>query len=66
MKHTIQTQFDECMKREGVSTFIAFVRSVKGRGFDRYTIGRWFSKLVEKDEYARRDRDKLIEWLSRP
>lgn len=64
MKHTIQAQFEEQMKREGVSTFIAFLRSIKGRGFDRFTIGRWFNKLVDKDDYERKDRDKLLEWLS--
>lgn len=66
MKHTIQAQFEKQMEKEGISTFIAFERAVRGRGFDRYLIGRWFKKLVDKDDYMRRDFDKLVEWLSRP
>jgi len=62
MRHTIEAQFDNELT-EGVSTFIAFVRSVQGKGFDRNLVGRYFTKLVDKDDYASSDRDSLLLWM---
>lgn len=63
MKHTIEAQFDKEMQNDGVSTFTAFVRAVQGRGFDKNLIGRYFNKLVDKNDYCKADRDSLLEWL---
>jgi hypothetical protein len=60
MKHPIESAFEKEMTRPGVSTFIAFTRAVRGRGFDRYKIGKFFNKLVDKEDYERRCRDSLI------
>lgn len=62
MRHTIEVQFEKSLV-DGVSTFIAFVRAIKGRNFDRFLIGRWFKKLVDEDDYAKEDYDTLLQWL---
>lgn len=60
MKHPIELAFEKEITRPGVSTFIAFTRAVRGRGFDRYKIGKFFNKLVDKDDYEKKYRDSLI------
>lgn len=60
MKHPIVTAFEREMERIGVSTFVAFERAVRGRGYDRFTIGKYFRKLVDKDDYQRGAIDSLI------
>jgi hypothetical protein len=60
MRHTIEVLFEKEMKAEGVSTFIAFVRAVRGRGFDRNLVGRFFNKLVDKEDYTKSERDTLL------
>ena len=66
MRHTIESSFEKEMKVEGVSTFIAFVRAVRGRGFDVNLVGKYFNKLVDKEDYRRADRDRLLVWMCRP
>ena len=64
MRHTIEAQFEKHLQ-DGVSTFTAFVRAIKNRGFDRYLIGRWFNVLVEVDDYNLEDRPELLVWLTK-
>lgn len=45
------------------STFINFVKSVKGQGFSRDKMSRWFNKLVDKDDYEKNERKMLLDWL---
>ena len=60
MKHPIELAFEKEITRPGVSTFIAFTRAVRGRGFDRFKIGKFFNKLVDKDEYEKRCKESLV------
>ena len=45
------------------SSFICFAEAVKNQHFSRQAISRWFSKLVEKDDYAKSDRKQILKHL---
>ena len=66
MRHTIESSFEKEMRREGVSTFIAFVRAIKGKNHSLELVGKYFNKLVDKEDYRRADRDRLLVWMCRP
>ena len=42
-----------------------FSHAVKQQRFSRNMLSRWFNKLVEKDDYERSDKKKLVEHLSK-
>lgn len=60
---SLEVRFAIEMETPCVSTFIAFVRAVKGGRYARKIVVRWFNRLVDKDDYASRDKIKLIDWL---
>lgn len=62
MRHNIKELFEKEYVG-GTSSFIAFVRAIKGKGYDRRLISKWFNTLVEKDDYASKDREQIIVWL---
>lgn len=45
------------------SSYTCFSRTVSGCEFKRPTIAKWFNKLVDKNDYEKKDRLKLIEHL---
>lgn len=45
------------------SAYVCFVEAVKNQHFNRQAISRWFSKLVEKDDYARSDKNQILKQL---
>lgn len=47
------------------STFIVFGRTIEGQDFGPRTVGYWFSRLVKKDDYAMRDRRRLLHHLQK-
>lgn len=44
-------------------SFICFAEAVKNQHFNRQAISRWFSKLVEKDDYAKSDKKQILNHL---
>lgn len=61
---SIRTRFEAFKeKNNGHSDYINFVNAVKGQNFTKDMIGRWFTKLVPKDEYAKKDKKSLIDQL---
>lgn len=50
-------------KRPLLSSFMNFSGAIKGQGFSAGMIGRWFNKLVDKDDYDRRDKKALLNHL---
>lgn len=50
-------------KRYYWSSFVCFAEAVKNQHFSKQTISRWFGKLVEKDDFARCDKKKVIKHL---
>jgi hypothetical protein len=46
------------------SDYICFAETVKGRKFSRQIIARYFNRLVNKDDYVKRDKKPLLKQLS--
>lgn len=58
---SLERRFNNIKKRNPLwSDYICFAEAVKGQKFSREAIRRWFNKLVDKDDYDRRDKRKLI------
>ena len=56
-------------KNQNRSSYICFVEAIKGQGFSKQTIHRWFQKLVDKNDYARSEKKAILahlEVLSNP
>jgi len=47
------------------SSYACFAEAIKGQGFETQTVRRWFSKIVEKDDYERNDKKKILLQLER-
>ena len=50
-------------KNPNLSSYTCFARSVKEQSFNRQTIHRWFQKLVDKDDYAKREKRAVLAYL---
>jgi hypothetical protein len=46
------------------SDYICFAETVKARKFSRETIAWYFNRLVDKDEYIKKDKKTLLKQLS--
>lgn len=47
----------------GLSTLICFSKAIAKRHYEQAYITKWFNKLVDKEDYATRDKDEVLEWL---
>ena len=45
------------------SSYICFAEAIKGQGFGKQAIHRWFPKLVEEDDYAKSEKRQIIKHL---
>ena len=61
---SIKVDFNKSNKGE-VSSYIAFTRAIKGKGYSYQTINNNFNKFVEKSDYDKKDRKALIQNLCR-
>lgn len=48
---------------EPYSSYICFVRAISGQKYSYEMIGKWFNILVEKDNYARSERNAIVRYL---
>lgn len=48
-----------------LSTYMNFASAVREQGFTRDAISRNFNRLVSKDDYERKDKQSLIDGLTR-
>ena len=46
------------------SDYLCFAETVKGKKFSRQTIGQYFNRLVDKDDYDKRYKKTLLKQLS--
>ncbi len=61
---SIQRRFNEIrLKNQDFSTYMSFARSIRNQQFSRDAINRWFNKLVDKDDYNKRDKKALLDYL---
>ncbi|MFA4942071.1 MAG: hypothetical protein WC564_00315 [Patescibacteria group bacterium] len=47
----------------GWSTYTCFAEAISGQGFGEQTIGRWFNKLVDKNDYSSSDKKDVLKHL---
>lgn len=48
------------MKQGNVSSWVEFLRAIKGKGYTKATIERKFLKMVDKEDYKGVPRQKLV------
>lgn len=46
-----------------LSSYICFALAISQQGFGTQAISRWFNKLVQKDDYDKRDKKSLLAHL---
>ena len=62
---SIQRRFNAyAAKNVRLSSYINFAKAITAQHFGREQIKRWFNKLVEKDDYDKKERRQLIRHLS--
>jgi hypothetical protein len=58
---SIEARFKKNKKRNPYwSSLVQFSEAIKGKNFRKDTIKRWFNKLVEKDDYDRTLKRKIL------
>jgi hypothetical protein len=48
-----------------LSSFLYFVKSVEDQNYSHSLVHRAFNKLVDKEDYALREKERLIKWILR-
>lgn len=48
---------------EPYSSYVCFVRAIRGQNFSYEIISKWFNILIDKDDYARNERKCIVEYL---
>lgn len=61
---SIQRRFNNIVsKNEGWSSYLCFAGAVAGQQFSKQTLHRWFTKLVNKEDYAASDKRAVLAHL---
>ena len=50
-------------KNPGLSTYIIFAKTIRGREYSESYIAKWFNALVDKEDYDKADKDEILEYL---
>ncbi|MFZ2187333.1 MAG: hypothetical protein WAV46_01765 [Candidatus Moraniibacteriota bacterium] len=61
---SIEARFKKVQVRNFIkSSYDCFAEAISGQKFSREVIHRWFMKLVNKDDYAKREKKELLLYL---
>jgi len=61
---SIERRFNDLQKkRPELSSFMNSTHAVRGQGFTKDAISRWFNKLVDKDDYSNSDKKELLQHI---
>ena len=61
---SIQRRFDDISsKNPHWSSYICFAEVIKQQKFNKESIRIWFNKLVDKDDYDKKDKKALLDQL---
>jgi hypothetical protein len=52
-------------KNPSLSSYACFAKTVKEQRFNKQTIHRWFQKLVNKDDYVRKEKRAILRHLEK-
>lgn len=50
-------------KVDGLSSYTNFANAIKCRNFSKLTIRRAFNKFVDKDDYDKKDKQEILNYL---
>lgn len=50
-------------KRPAHSTLVVFAGTVYRQGYNKNTIGHWFKKLVDPEDYDKKEKRRIVAWL---
>ena len=60
----LKQRFEEIQKKyPNASSYIHFVKAIKGREYSKRTIQRWFNELVDKDDYAPCEKRDIVDFV---
>lgn len=58
---SLERRFNNIVKKNPLwSSYICFIEAVRGSGFSKQAVSRWFNKLVSKDDYAKADKRGIL------
>lgn len=61
---SIEKRFNKASKEyQYLSSYMCFTEAIKGQKFSKKMINIWFNKLVEKDDYSKKDKKELLRHL---
>ncbi len=61
---SIQRRFDDISNKNPYwSSYICFAEAIKQQKFNKESIQIWFNKLVNKDDYDKKDKKTLLDQL---
>ena len=61
---SLQRQFNNITeKNPNWSSHTCFAEAIKGQGFSKQTIHRWFQKLVDPNDYAKSEKKEILAYL---
>ncbi|HOX10364.1 MAG TPA: hypothetical protein P5323_00175 [Candidatus Moranbacteria bacterium] len=61
---SLERRFKNITKKKPFwSSYVCFSEAVKGQGFNRQSIHRWFQRLVDKNDYTRKEKRAILAHL---
>jgi len=61
---SLQRRFYKIQNRNSYySSYLCLAMAIRGQGFTKKTISRWFQKLVDKDDYFQGDKKSILKHL---
>ncbi|MFZ2975907.1 MAG: hypothetical protein WA055_04770 [Candidatus Moraniibacteriota bacterium] len=61
---SIRRRYENITKKNPIqSSYVSFVEAIKGQGFCYKQIKKWFSELVDEEDYARREKGAILRSL---
>lgn len=62
---SLERCFQNIAKRNpGWSSYLQFAEAIKNQKFSKEVVHRWFTKLVDKDDYDRKDKRAILAQLT--
>jgi len=61
---SLQRRFYKIQNRNSYySSYLCLAMAIRGQGFTKKTISRWFNQLVEKDDFSQSDKRSILRHL---
>ncbi len=58
---SIERRFNNILEKNPYwSSYICFAETIRERGFSSQTISRWFNKLVDKNDYDKKEKKGIV------